>query len=305
MSPTDRFKQTIADIQLASLTEKGMQLLNGKWLPLLVALVLILLLGQQAAALTWRLLLNQDSVQSSQQLTPELETRTVAAYDAVVDAQKIARLNLFGEANKVKEVAKKTEEIAPETRLNLTLHGVYVGVVPEQSAAIIGQKAADQKYYSVGGQVMNGVLLKEVHQDHVVLSRNGKSEILRFPKPNDKAGPMVARAKRSPLPNSQSSLKQYADLIKQEPFKVFEHLRFVPVRRGKVTRGYRVLPQKNRKLYDQTGLRPTDLVQAVNGVKLDDEKKAMALMGTIKEAQTLDLEVLRNGQVETLTLNLN
>jgi general secretion pathway protein C len=79
----------------------------------------------------------------------------------------------------------------------------------------------------------------------------------------------------------------------------------VPVRSGANLKGYRVLPQKNRQLYNQLGLRPSDLITGVNGVSLNNEKEAMKLIDQLKEVDQLSLEILRKGQPQTVSISLN
>ena len=87
--------------------------------------------------------------------------------------------------------------------------------------------------------------------------------------------------------------------------KIFQYVRFVPVRSGKNLKGYRVLPQKDRELYNQLGLRPSDLITGVNGISLNDEKEAMKLIEQLKEVDQISLEILRKGEPQSLNISLN
>ncbi len=102
-----------------------------------------------------------------------------------------------------------------------------------------------------------------------------------------------------------NSLKSYRDQFREEPLKIFQYVRFVPVRSGENLKGYRVLPQKNRDLYNQLGLRPSDLITAVNGVSLSDDKEAMKLIDQLKDVDQVNLEILRRGQPQSLSISLN
>jgi general secretion pathway protein C len=149
-----------------------------------------------------------------------------------------------------------------------------------------------------------------VFNDRVVLLRNGQSEVLRFPKVPSSgklASPSRGRSAapaRSSTANS-TALRGYRDTFKNEPMKIFEHVRFVPVRSRDGLKGYRVLPQRNRELYNKLGIRPSDLVTAVNGVSLDNPQEAMKLMQTLQDAQSLQVDIVRGGQPQSLTFSLN
>jgi general secretion pathway protein C len=77
------------------------------------------------------------------------------------------------------------------------------------------------------------------------------------------------------------------------------------VRSGKALKGYRVLPQKNRELYNQLGLRPSDLITGVNGISLSDENEARKLLDQLKEVDRISLDILRRGRPESISLRLN
>jgi general secretion pathway protein C len=289
---------------------KWLEILNSPHLPKVAIVVMILLIASQSADLTWRLVPQSESgVPAPQRYAresrvPAKTTEGDAGLEAVVN------LHLFGKAGAVKKV--KIEAKAPETRLNLTLHGVYVDEDPELGAAIIGESGSTQKYYKAGAQVMSGVTLQGVFSDRVVLLRNGQSEVLRFPKVPS-AGTLASSSRRPTsrltrppaAMNRTTSLSGYREVFQNEPLKIFEHVRFVPVRSREGLKGYRVLPQKNRELYNKLGIRPSDLVTAVNGVTLTNDREAMKLIDMLKDASTLQVDVLRNGQPQSLTFDLN
>ncbi|MET0065104.1 MAG: type II secretion system protein GspC [Candidatus Thiodiazotropha sp.] len=288
-------------------------------LPKLVTLLLVLLISWQASQLTWGLI---PAPETPYQVMP---TRLISADldpTPATDRQNLSRLaslHLFGDAAS-KPVVRKVDTKAPETRLNLTLHGVFVADKPEEGAAIIGTSGSVQKYYKVGSAIMSGVTLQAVFNDRVVLLRNEESEVLRFPKvdnsrvvePAKGAPSRVVRPRKDGFgpgaksqPASGANLSQYRDMIREEPLKIFEHVRFVPVKSRDGMKGYRILPQKNRALYNQLGVRPSDLVTSVNGIPLTNDREALQLVDKLKDAQNLQVEIIRNGQPQTLSFDLN
>jgi general secretion pathway protein C len=295
---------------------KWLENLLSKQLPLAIEVLLVLLISWRAAEVTWSLIPAPDiqmPIQSQAATArPTPQRNTVSQLDGV------ANLHLFGVAGATKP-AKKIDTKAPETRLNLTLHGVFVADVAEKGEAIIGTSGNVQKYYKVGNAVMSGVTLQAVFKDRVVLLRNGRSEVLRFPKESQPRSLASTSKTSSRQPSSQMrsfgpgvtandgnrNLKKYSDLLRQEPLKVFEYIRFVPVKSRDGMKGYRILPQKNRELYNQLGVRPSDLVTSVNGVTLSNDKEAMKLIDQLKDAQSIQVEIVRNGRPRTLNFDLN
>jgi general secretion pathway protein C len=286
---------------------KWMETLAANQLPKWIVALLVLIVASQAADLTWRMVPVPESVlRAPQQMIPAPSAQA-SKPSREEDLNTVANLHLFGVAGAGKPM-RQIEKKAPVTRLNLTLHGVFVDEDPEQGAAIIGTSGSTQKYYKVGAPVMNGVTLGGVFADRVVLMRNGQPEVLRFPKvPSSGSSSRIASL---PVASTRSasnnaSLRGYRKEFQQEPLKIFEHVRFVPVRSRDGLKGYRVLPQKNRELYNKLGIRPSDLVTAVNGVNLTNDQEAMKLMGMLKDASTIQVDIVRNGQPQSLTFSLN
>jgi len=92
----------------------------------------------------------------------------------------LARWHLFGQVQIVREVPPVPIS-APDTKLNLKLHGVIASDRKDSAGAIIEDGAGSQQYYAIGEQLPHGAELKEVHPDRVILLRNSQYETLRMP----------------------------------------------------------------------------------------------------------------------------
>jgi general secretion pathway protein C len=69
-------------------------------------------------------------------------------------------------------------------------------------------------------------------------------------------------------------------------------------------RGYRVYPGRNRQAFVRLGLRPGDLVTAINGTPLDDPSRGQDVFRTMGSSSEAHVTVMRNGQQQDLTLNM-
>lgn len=104
-----------------------------------------------------------------------------------VDISALINANIFGDisaAPAVEEV-KPSDEPAKETRLPLTLLGVFQAEQAEESAAIVAQKGKAGLRYTVGETMPGNAELVEVHADRIILRRAGVRETLRFPKSDE------------------------------------------------------------------------------------------------------------------------
>ncbi|MEJ2591044.1 MAG: type II secretion system protein GspC [Candidatus Thiodiazotropha sp.] len=290
---------------------KWVEPLLSRYLPTALVALLVVLIGSQAAELTWRLIPTPAGVNNVPQPVATAPQTGADRDGESLHLASAANLHLFGVAGVTKPVAR-VDMKAPETRLNLTLHGVFVDEDPQKGAAIIGTSGSTQKYYRVGAEIMNGVKLQGVFNDRVVLLRNGQSEVLRFPKPSSSGSNVISPLRGNAIRSSSvsnnaaaTSLRDYREEFQKQPLKIFEHVRFVPVRSRDGLKGYRVLPQKNRDLYNRLGIRPSDLVTSVNGITLTNDQEAMKLIDTLKDASSIQVDIVRNGQPQSLTFSLN
>ena len=271
-------------------------------LPRVATWVLLLFAAFYLAQMTWRFIEVPEADVSAPTPSAQVARPDTAKPQKTKYGAEIANLHLFGVVGQ--KVVQRQVEKAPETRLNLTLHGVFVGKKANEGSAIIGKKGGKQQFYQTGTKLSGGVSLKEVHADHVVLERNGRQEILRFPKSTTEGVTMAATSKATAQAGT-GSLKTYKDTFTKQPFKIFEHLRFVPVRAGKGIKGYRILPQRNRELFNKLGVKTSDLVTAINSTPLTDERKSLQLLNTLKTSDQIILDIVRDGNPQSVVLNLN
>ncbi len=97
-----------------------------------------------------------------------------------VDIDRITAQHLFGETSGQQVAATPQIYDAPETRLRLTLEGVFQADNPDNSVAIVAQQSRPGEIYLVGDRLGGDAMLAEVHQDRIILRRGSLFETLRF-----------------------------------------------------------------------------------------------------------------------------
>ncbi len=287
--------------------------IGSRFLPGLASFILVLILAYQLAGLTWTALKDEDIGDKGKSASTSSPVAQVKSPGRGGMVNELVGMHLFGvPARKVaKPVPRKAlPTVAPVTSLNLTLFGVFVDTNPEHASAIIGKSASKQQYYLVGDVVSKGVTLEEVREDQVILSRNGKYETLRFPVSKGITGGRSSNFKTSNYQGGRSKTKNlasYAEIIRNEPLKIMEYLRFAPVKEkdGENLKGFRVFPKKDRNFFNKLGLKASDIIISVNGVSL--EGKSIQLPDVINQigtASQIDMQVLRRGKLKSITLDL-
>lgn len=264
--------------------------------PSIVSILLILLLAWLLADLTWAFIPRRD--QPAAYAPPP----AVAAHQQV-DAGRVAERHLFGAA------AVSGAQDAPDTTLALTLHGIVAGHSPADSRALIVANG-DEEPYAVGASVPGGAVIRAIYPDRVLLESGGRVEALRLPK-DDTAGGINAAANSPPLlapPPGMAAQPQNLGQLRQQivnnPERLMDAVRAMPVlEQGKLT-GYRIYPAGNPSMFNQLGLKPGDVVTSVNGIPLTDPAQSMRILSSVKTSEQVSITLLRNGQPMTQVLQM-
>ena len=216
---------------------------------------------------------------------------------AAINVQSIASAHLFGVA--APEQSAQDPDHAPMSSANLVLAGTIATNDPKHGVAIISD-GGPSRVYSVGDNV-SGASLHSVYLDHVILNRAGVLETLLLPRQLPAARPVAARA--APGPGPMQNLRR---MVENDPNVLSQIMRAVPSydsAAGKL-RGFRIYPGRNRTAFNNLGLRPGDLVTAINGAALDDPQRGQEIMNTVETSDRATVTIERGGQAQDLTLNI-
>ena len=249
---------------------------------------------------------------------------------------QIAAQNLFGQT--AGPAAAPATYDAPETRMNLTLEGIFVADDPADSAAIISQQGRPSELIVVGGKVA-GATLTEVHADRVVLKRGGTFETLRFPdQPTLLSAQAAAGAAMPPVDPSDSGggaagpadyvqpqyegesatadagsdndnqsvasvVQSYRDRLQADPMGTLRSLGVSPVAND-AAQGYRLDSIANSPYLAQTGLQPGDVILSVNGRPVGDIQQDHTEIDNVLAQGSARIEVQRGNRRFFVTASL-
>jgi len=228
--------------------------------------------------------------------SPELHPRPAANIQALIMAHP------FG--IRAADPASQDPANAPLSSANLVLAGTIATQDPKHGIAIISD-GGPSKVYSVGDNV-SGASLYSVYLDHVVLNRNGSLETLVLPRllPGDRS---IASARRmGPDPRTLTAVNNIRRMVQQDPGILDQVMRTVASydnAAGKL-RGFRAYPGRNRAIFNKLGLKPGDLVTAINGQALDDPQHSQEVFNTIQTSDRVTVTIERSGQKQDISLNI-
>lgn len=267
---------------------------NGPWL---VSVVLAVLIAVEAARIAVALLGgNPVTPIAARTAAPRIAPRAAPA----PDAQSIVAAHLFGVASV--DAGAQNPADAPLSTANLVLAGTIATQDPKRGLAIIAG-GVPATVYSVGDAV-GGASLYAVYLDRVVLDRNGSLETLKLPQIPLTGQPAPQYAMSNPV--TARTLNNIRRMVQQNPGILSSVIRPVASydsQAGKL-RGFRIYPGTNRRAFATLGLRPGDLVTAINGTPLDDPQHGQQIFDTVESSSEAVVTVDRNGQTIQLTLNI-
>ncbi|HDZ8848494.1 TPA: GspC family type II secretion system variant ExeC [Aeromonas veronii] len=248
-------------------------------------LALLIMLAQQSAALTWRLL-TLANPQTRQPWQPSA-VAVNGQSNPRLELGEVSRLALFGKAIPKAQAKAAVAANAPRTQLNAQLNGVLASSDPAKSIAIIAMSGI-QNSYGVGDMIDGTqARIRQVYPDRVIIERDGRDETLMLD--GEEYGKPLPQTNTAPLGSLRSELMA-------DPGKITDYLNISPVQvDGRMT-GYRLNPGSNPEFFNQSGLQANDLAISINGLDLRDNMQAMQAMQQMAGATEMTVTVERQGE---------
>lgn len=190
----------------------------------------------------------------------------------------------------------------PISTQGLILVGVLATADPRVGQAIIGESVGGARVFTVGNTLPGGSRLAEVYPDRVILDRGGSFETL--PLPRQGGTPAVSGttpASAALAPAAGPSLAPGEAIATHDITNV---IRWQAVIRTDKPSGVRVYPGADARMFTQLGLRPGDLVLAVNNTPLADQANGEQFLRSLAGTPQAQLTVERGGRTETLLVDL-
>lgn len=271
-------------------------------LPAIISLLLVIACAHALAKITWMLLPESEA---TVQYTTTTRKPVNTANNQSQAIRQVASAHLFGETPSSAAPRQKT---APKTRLNLVLRGVIAGDPMSLSHAIIARgKNGKEEVFAVGDKMQGGIIVEEVHPDHVILNRGGKLETLQLVKDEDVGTVKSSSRGRSFLPpaSQAEALTNIRQEILQNPTSFGNYALPVIVKKDGKQLGYRLQPQqKGAELMQEVGLEANDVITQINGIKLDNPQNGIGALRQLSTANSVSIMVMRNGAEVPLNIQL-
>jgi len=286
------------------------------WWPRLFSAVAAALLLWLAARLIWLLLAGPALPPVQLPPDPSLSASQPAA------PVRISQWHLFGHASAPLDLSKLADQ-APATSLQLFLRGTLNESAPNGGIAIIADGSGADRPYRVGDDLPGGARLEAIYAGRVLLSRAGQTESLSLPRAalGSAAGgaapnaPITPSAPPGAAPAAASggyvqsagvfgvpSLESQRATANVDVAKLAKEVSVYPVLENGRFAGVRLGVNRDSDLLQRTGLRPTDVITAVNGIPLDGPARQEELLTALRDARSLNVTIRRDGETQNLTI---
>lgn len=301
------------------------------WLPVavrVVNVVLVILLAGSLAQLTLTFLSGRFSPAVRPVPAGGASTAEPASSAGQIDYSTIAAWHLFGRMEASQPVVAPPPVI-PATPLDLHLAGVFfIEQGDSRALALIAEGSNLERGYRIGDSLPGGARLEQIQRDHVVVSRQGRQEVLNLPKlgtaarppspvPED-LPPVEPMPEPEPEPGSEPTGAGAPQVI--DATAVAQHLRDEAATRPQVLEniafaspyvqngqfiGFRLRPGRDRELMRRLNLNSGDVITEVNGTHINNPMQGFAILREVLSADRINVRVLRGGTEIPLLFSLN
>ena len=230
--------------------------------------------------------------------------------------------NLF-KTKHSEENNRKTEEPSgpidleqlDQTALELELLGTVTGKGSDSFAVIQNRSTDNQQMLYKKGDLVDNAVIKMILRKKVVLSVNGKDEILemkedeakertKIPKPH-KSRSLIQEKPRTTRkgPVSRSDFSQMAE----NPEDWIRHLRIRPFFKNNKMEGFRINGIKDSSIFEKLGIQNGDVITSVGNRKIRSVKDIMEIYNRFtsnEKDETINIELKRNNQLKKLQYNI-
>jgi general secretion pathway protein C len=217
-----------------------------------------------------------------------------------ITASQVAGWHLFGETTA--DVSKQGQVVkAPDTRLNLTLRGIYFPDDQGESIAIIQNAGKDERHFTIRQSVFKLATLEQIHIDRVIILHNGKHETLRLPKKSLDLEFM----EDSRVVASKTIQEFRNDLLTGNMGIYVYHVDYDTVWDEIGFAGFKIIGanEEGKEILRKIGLEDGDLVTEIDGIDLANDPNMINALRNLRTAKMVNLSIKRTDILQHITLD--
>ncbi|MCB2148025.1 MAG: PDZ domain-containing protein [Deltaproteobacteria bacterium] len=203
-------------------------------------------------------------------------------------------------------------ESLEETNLNLKLWGTVSGTDNVDYAVIEDVKAREQNLYRIGDAIQTATV-KEIYREKVVLTVNGKDEVLQMQELESGKGasrpgglPLRASEPSSGAVRAQriSLRRSYIEQSMTDMASLMTQVQIQPHMENGVPAGLALSSIKPNSIFRRMGLRNGDIISGVDGNEISSVDDALKLVESLKSSSNLSVQLKRRGQEKNIEYSI-
>ena len=197
-------------------------------------------------------------------------------------------------------------------RIKATLLGI-VGV-GESGTAMIALEGKGPKIYQVGDEIQEGVFLSRLGSDYVILLRGETEEKLAIKKADNLFGTstsmggtdMASVVEEPPKFYERGSVGDLASIIKKNPLKIREMVKFETVDVERYGQGFKVEPVTTSEydLLAKLNLNSGDIVLGIDRNRVSKIMDNPASFARILDSDEFKIQFMRDGKLESTVVKI-
>ncbi|MCP3952018.1 MAG: PDZ domain-containing protein [Desulfobacterales bacterium] len=202
-----------------------------------------------------------------------------------------------------KKAPINVETLQP-TKLNLKLWGTVAVESGQAAYAVIEDlKTRQQGLYRAGDPVVNATV-QQILREKVILSVNGKDEILEMAQASTAETPVKPR-RHNTAPGRKIALKRsLIDDASRDINRLLQQVQITPHAENGQPDGLLVTHIKPGSIFRKVGLRNGDVLQSVAGRKITSIDDMITLYQSLKTSDTIAVMVKRRNRLQKITYNI-
>jgi general secretion pathway protein C len=226
----------------------------------------------------------------------EIKTSPLSEYSPIIERDIFQTRTAGG----VADVEKIVVENIKQTERNLMLWGTVIGNDPAESYAIIeepGVKLRRRKQFlHKTGDVVQGATIKKILREKIILSANGKNEILNIVKPQSSR--KITRTRQTSNQRRRQPTRQRRTLRSSQIQKAISNIdsQMSQVNFRPHSEGFRITRIQPSSIFRRMGLRRGDIITAVDERAITSVNDALDIWQSLTARGEASLKIKRRGR---------
>ena len=203
-------------------------------------------------------------------------------------------------ASHFKEEQKRKKNTTNEVAIAPSSFKVLGYAIGKPSAVLL--KYNNKIFVIVEGETQNGIKLIKVTPNYVLIEyRNRK---LKIPIKKKTSNSKIKYSKVYYSQEVKTISKALVERLTQNYGQLLQQIDFVPYVRFGKTQGFRIRWLDKNSIFYKLGFRQGDVILSVNGIPIRNTEDLFRVIQIVRNEPSLRVEILRNGQRETIEIRI-